>query len=162
MGQIITTARRKDREPSWEQVGEEMRDKWGTGSPHLELCHAGGRPGWRKAFLVVFPPGEQIDGGRTENELTRATAELAWWQRSNRLLGYGLAPTSAEAAEMALACADRGVMARAAVEVWFERTTRTFHAFECSSRGADSYRPTGRELSELQLAELAGWTPPLV
>ncbi|HJX54011.1 MAG TPA: hypothetical protein VJ801_14690 [Polyangia bacterium] len=155
MGQIITTMRR-GRLPSWDEIGQEMSEQWGSGSPHLELTHADKRPGMRKAWLVVFPPGEQVADGRTENQLTQATAELAWWQKSNRLIGYGIAPTSAEAAEQALACARRGNLARAAVEVWFDRASRTFHVFRCSIRDPDSYRPSGSALSLVEIATLSG------
>jgi hypothetical protein len=103
-------------------------------------------PGKRMAFLVVFPTREQYRGGLTENHLTRETAELEWWQKDHHLLGFGLAKNGAEAVEEALACADRGRVARLDLEIWFDRGPRRFRFFRRSRRDDASYKPLGAEL----------------
>lgn len=120
-----------------------MRRKWGSGSPRLEVIRPGGMPGKFLALLVVLP----TDNPFTRHHLTGEQAELVWWQVNNHLLGFGLGDSEGEAAERALAAADRGTIARLGLTVWFERGTRKFKFFRRSSRNDLTYKPAGAEIT---------------
>lgn len=149
MGTAILANRRRDRASSLEELAEEIGRKWGTGAPRLEIIQPGGIPGKVMALLMVFPREHTI----TENLLTRAPAELAWWQRDNHLLGFGLAGSVSEAGEQAIACADRGNLARRNLTVWFDRAWRKFRFFVRSKRG-ERYKPVGHEPTAAELRAL--------
>jgi hypothetical protein len=149
---------RHDRASTWEEIGAELRAKWGRNgaAPGVFIVRPGAMPGRRMAFLIVFPPGEQYHDGITENALTGETAQLEWWQKDHRLLGFGLAATASEAAEQAMACADRGMVERLGLEVWFDRGPRRYRFFKRSRRNPETYCPTGGELTAEQFRVLIG------
>ena len=136
------------RASTWEEIGAELRRKWGRGgaAPGVFIVRPGAMPGRRMAFLVVFPPAEQFRDGITENQLSGEPAQLEWWQKDHRLLGFGLAAGAAQAVDQAISCANRGTVERLGLEVWFDRGPRRFRFFRRSRRNPETYRPTGTEL----------------
>jgi hypothetical protein len=158
MAPTLPANARPSRTSTWEEIGAELRRKWGRsgGAPGVFIVRPGAMPGRRIAFLVVFPPGEQYRDGITENHLTGDAAELEWWQKDHRLLGFGLARTTGEAVAQAIACADRGTVERLGLEVWFDRGPRRFRFFARSRRDSRTYRPSGRELTAEQFRILVG------
>jgi hypothetical protein len=147
MQTIITNARR-DRHSTLEELGEEMQRKW-AGHARLEIIQPGGMPGKVLALLVVMPTDSDI----TTHQLTGELAQLEWWQLNNHLLGVAIADSAAEAAEQAVAAADRGNLASLDLTVWFERGARKFRFFRRSPRG-ERYKPTGREATADRLRAL--------
>jgi hypothetical protein len=138
---ILKNARR-DRASSLEEIGEELRRKYGEGA-RIDVVRAQGLFAPMLAVLTVPPTGHDV----VEHALTRKLAQLEWWQKDNRLLGVGISHGQEEAAERALAMADRGEFARRGLTVWFDRAWRKFRFFERSPREGSHYRPTGREPS---------------
>lgn len=135
-----------------EEIGEEMGRKWGTGRPRLEIFRPGGCPGRYVAMLVVL----STESRKARNHLTGDDAKLEWWQIDNHLLGFGFAPSESEAAEQALACADRGTLARQNITVWYDRLWRKYRFFRRSTRNGETYCPTGRVFQAQTLQEFIG------
>jgi hypothetical protein len=113
------------------------------------------------ALWVVFPPGEQIMDGRTVNQLSGGTAELAWWQKDNHLVGVGYSASPTDATIAALTTFDQGNIARLGLEVWFDRglpgiRPPRYYIFKRSVRDPVTYMPSGKRLSEHEERVLLG------
>ena len=130
---------------SLEELAEELRRKWGRAGGRIEIYRPGGT-GMHAALVVVLP--QALPNPITRHELTGETAELVWWQRDCRVIGFGVAVSAAAAAEQAMAAADRGELARRDVTVWFDRATRKFRFFrrDGGQRSEALHRPLGREI----------------
>jgi hypothetical protein len=141
MTTILTNAR-KGRAATLEELGEELRTRYGEGA-RIDVIQPQGRFAPMLALVTVPPSGHDV----VENVLTREPAQLEWWQKNNHLLGVGFAYEQAEAADRALAMAGRGDFARRDVTVWFDRAWRKFRFFYRAWRDEDDhYKPTGREV----------------
>lgn len=141
----ILTNRRRDRVSTLEELAEELRRKWGSAGGRIEIYRPGGT-GMYAALVVVLP--QALASPITTHELTGETAELVWWQRDCRVIGFGFARSAAEAGEQAMAAADRGELARRDVTVWFDRASRRFRFFrrDGGERSSALHRPLGREI----------------
>jgi hypothetical protein len=143
MNTTIVTNARRDRASTLEELGEELRRKFREGS-RIDIVRPEGRFAPMMALVTVVPTG----GDKAENVLTGEDAQLVWWQKDNHLLGVGFAHGQEEAAERALAMADRGDFPRRGLTTWFDRAWRKFRFFTRSRRDPDNhYKPVGREVT---------------
>jgi len=155
MSTTILTHVRKDRPSTLEELGDELRRKYKAGS-RLDVVQPDPKrmPFAPMMALLTVPP--RAESSIVPHELTGETAQLVWWQMDCHLLGVGFAHSQEEAAERALAMADRNNFARRGITVWFDRAWRQFRFFERSRRDPDlRYMPTGREIPASEFVTLA-------
>jgi hypothetical protein len=107
------------------------------------------------AAVVAFV---NADDQYAANLLSGEQSECEWWQRDHVLAGLAIATSEPDASWEALACAQRGHLARANVTVWFERPgpfnkfIGRYRFFPRSERiAALGFRPSASELTTEEL-----------